>query len=106
MPRLVEFSNMLDKLLTDNNDVKECIRAFDTTMCKKVNKPEMKVLREDLEKRFIHVDKWTDVQVQFDLMQMRFVNEKEKLQKQFTDSRNEEEQLIGIKCEELMKTRF
>jgi len=82
---------MIKNLLNDNIEVKECIRAFDKTLCKKVNKPEIKILREEFEKRFIHTDKWTEVRVEFDLMLQRFINEKEKLHKQFADSRVEED---------------
>ena len=45
---------MIDDLLDDNNKVKECIRRFDANICEKANKVDLKVIRSELEARFIH----------------------------------------------------
>ena len=49
---------MIDHLLKDNDHMRAIVRQFDETICCKVSKSEVKVLRETLEKRFINIDKW------------------------------------------------
>jgi len=83
LPKVANFSDMIDQLLDDNNKVKECIRGFDANICKKANKVELRVIREELEARFIHIDKWKEVLIEFKNMDKRFEKENLKLDERF-----------------------
>ena len=83
LPRLQEFSNMINKLLKDNDDVKKSIRAFDSTICDKANKTEITVMKNVLEARFIHNDKWKTLLVEFEEMDERLIEEKHTMQDTF-----------------------
>lgn len=74
---------MIDKLLADNSDVKECVRQFDSDICGKAGKLEMKILREDLLREFVHIDKWVQVTREFDDMDERFEAENQQLLSHF-----------------------
>lgn len=76
LPRLKDFSEMITTLLSDNNEVKVSVRAFDKSICNKATKTDMKCLREDLMKNFIHIDNWKGVQDEVCLMHQRLEEHK------------------------------
>ena len=48
------FANKIDEWTDNNRQVKECIYQFDQTICKKVNKCDLTVYKQDIQKEFIN----------------------------------------------------
>jgi len=46
--------------------MRECIRGFDEAISLKANKTIFKIMTEEFENRYIHVDKWDMVLKRFD----------------------------------------
>jgi len=90
LPRLESFSEEIDQLLDDNENVKECIRDFDKSISIKANKSQLKIMRGEFEERFIHNDKWIEVLKEFDEMENKFDRENDKLDVRFVEFKQEE----------------
>ena len=54
IPKMENFANKIDEWTDNNRQVKECIYQFDQTICKKVNKCDLTVYKQDIQKEFIN----------------------------------------------------
>lgn len=61
MPKIENFSEMIDKFLQDNEIMRECIRKFDEDISIKANKGELITMRTHLETKFISLWQWDEV---------------------------------------------
>ena len=58
LPRVEAFSNMIDDLLSDNDQIREVVRKFDESISMKANKTEYQIMKGNLEKMFIPVEEF------------------------------------------------
>lgn len=65
MPKLESFSNQIDEFMKDNQLMRECIRRFDEDLSMKANKGELITIRTSLEKTFISMEQWIEVEKAF-----------------------------------------
>ena len=65
--------------MADNEHVKEVVRQFDKSICAKASKVEMSLMRTELIKDFVPMQKWSDIIAEFDEMEQRFSSEGDQL---------------------------
>lgn len=106
MPKIEKFSNYVDELMNENTRVKECVRQFDKSICKKANKTEIQYMREELDRVFITKDKWENFTQDYAQIGKRFDKENNKILGKFTSFRDDFILEVNDTCEELLSDKF
>lgn len=63
LPRVQEFSDLIDSYKKQNLEVRECIRKFDETISHKASKCAIKVLHETIGSEFIRIENLHEMKV-------------------------------------------
>ena len=59
------FSDLLDSYLRDLADLKVVVWSYDEVLASKANKSALVVIREEFERKYIQIERWTEVQKSF-----------------------------------------
>ena len=58
LPKMASFTDLVNKLEASHKTMRECIRKFDEDIAEKANKSALTLCREDLERRFIELERY------------------------------------------------
>jgi hypothetical protein len=61
LPKIEEFSALIDKYLFDNQNMRECIVRFDQDIAMKSNKSDLIILKNALDDKFISMDMFDEL---------------------------------------------
>jgi undecaprenyl pyrophosphate synthase len=61
IPKLEFVSVKIDEFERSNEEVRQCVLAFDASISVKANKSELTLMKEDISKEFIGMSKWVDI---------------------------------------------
>jgi hypothetical protein len=56
LPRMLEFTGLVDSLEASHDQMRECIRRFDEDLCEKASNASVILMKEQLERSFIYRD--------------------------------------------------
>lgn len=62
LPKVDEFTRLIEGYKNDNNDMKLCVRTFDENLCDKANKSALVTMQSKLMQEFVSVRLWQDIE--------------------------------------------
>ena len=68
-PKIKEFTENIEKLYKDNQDVKNCIIQFDTDLSLKSNKSQLLAIEHDFGQKFLGVEMMSIIDMKLDLVE-------------------------------------
>ena len=106
LPKVQQFSDQVTDFMADNEDVKNCVRKFDEDISIKANKSSLIEMNEEIERRFIPLQRWDQVLDGFDDLRQHIKEKYKEMESHFEDFRKKEEQSLDILCEELLANKY
>ena len=53
LPKVADFTKMIELFIRDNGKMKECVAAFDESICTKANKHDIATLKQEVQDIFL-----------------------------------------------------
>lgn len=72
MPRIEKFSVEIDKFMSDNESMRECILRFDQDIAMKANKSDFALFKSKLDEEYVNFDHYEKLGVRFNTFQDLF----------------------------------